>query len=354
MTRFDVAVRERAHVVHARLLATRAARAVGLVETQVGRVALAATELATNLLAHAEDGVLLGDIAGGCLDLVAVDRGPGMPAPVACMRDGYSTRGGLGAGLGAVRRAADQFDLYSREGEGTAVLARWWPPAPPSPDLLEVGGLAVAKPGERHSGDGWAVLRGRTHTTLVVCDGLGHGRPAAQASRAALDVAVAHPGGKPATVLAAMHRTLAGTRGAAVAVAQVVPADGVLRFAGVGNVAARLLGDTADGRVVSRPGIVGGPAGSRSPSESVHPWRDGSVFVAHTDGLSERWRQDQWPGLVACHAGVVAGWLLWQANRRRDDACVLVASTARRTRTWSSSVIGCGPGRTRSACGARW
>ncbi|GDY28666.1 SpoIIE family protein phosphatase [Gandjariella thermophila] len=334
MRRFDLGIRQRAHVVHARLLAARAGRAAGLDDAQVDRVALAATELATNLIAHAEDGALLGDAAGGCLDMVAVDRGPGMRRPEDCLRDGYSTRGGLGAGLGAVRRAADEFDLYSRVGQGTAVLARWWPAAAPTPRPGDVAALTAASPGERDTGDAWLVLRDRAHTTLVVCDGLGHGRPAAHASRTALDVAVHRRRLPPAGLLGAMHRALAGTRGAAVAVAQLTPDEGVLRFAGIGNVSARLVTEAGEQRLVSRPGIVGGPAGSRFPTEAVHPWRKGSLLVLHTDGLTDRWSLRAWPELVGRHVGAVAGWLLWQGYRKRDDACVLVASTARSTGTW--------------------
>jgi anti-sigma regulatory factor (Ser/Thr protein kinase) len=334
MSRFDLSVRQRAHVVHARLLAARAGRAVGLSDAQVDRVALAATELATNLIAHAEDGALLGDSTSGCLDMVAVDRGPGMRHPEACLRDGYSTRGGLGAGLGAVRRAADEFDLYSRVGQGTVVLARWWPTSAATPGPGDVGGLTAASPGERDSGDAWTVLRDPAHTTLVVCDGLGHGRLAARASAAALDVAASRRGEPPGALLGAMHPALAGTRGAAVAIAQLVPDEGVLRFAGIGNVAARLVTGAGERRLVSRPGIVGGPAGSRIPADAVHPWHQGSLLVLHTDGLTDRWALRTWPELVGRHVGAVAGWLLWQSGRKRDDACVLVASTARSTGTW--------------------
>jgi anti-sigma regulatory factor (Ser/Thr protein kinase)/serine/threonine protein phosphatase PrpC len=334
MSRFDLGVRQRAHVVHARLLAARAGRAAGLSDAQVDRVALAATELATNLVAHAEDGVLFGDANGGCLDMVAVDRGPGIRHPEACLRDGFSTRGGLGAGLGAVRRAADEFDLYSRVGHGTAVLARWWPASATPFRLGDIGGLTAASPGERDSGDAWTVLRAAACTTLVVCDGLGHGRLAARASEAALEVARKRRDEPPAALLTAMHRALAGTRGAAVAIAQLRSEEGVLRFAGIGNVAARLVTEAGEERLVSRPGIVGGPAGSRIPTESVHPWRSGSLLALHTDGLTDRWSLRTWPELVGRHVGAVAGWLLWQAYRQRDDACVLVASTARSTGTW--------------------
>ena len=42
-----------------------------------------------------------------------------------CLTDGYSTAGTPGTGLGAVRRLANEFDIYSAPGEGTIVMARF-------------------------------------------------------------------------------------------------------------------------------------------------------------------------------------------------------------------------------------
>ena len=47
------------------------------------------------------------------LDVLALDRGPGMSDVDRCLADGYSTAGSPGTGLGAIGRLADQFDIYS-------------------------------------------------------------------------------------------------------------------------------------------------------------------------------------------------------------------------------------------------
>ena len=94
-----------------------------------GKVALAATELANNLLLHAGGGELLmqalGDDDAGLIELLAIDRGPGMSNVERCLRDGYSTAGTPGTGLGAIRRLATDFDIHSAPGEGTIVMARF-------------------------------------------------------------------------------------------------------------------------------------------------------------------------------------------------------------------------------------
>ena len=57
-------------------------------------------------------------------ELLAIDQGPGMRDVDACMRDGHSTAGTAGCGLGAVLRLSGTFDLFSAPGQGTVVLSR--------------------------------------------------------------------------------------------------------------------------------------------------------------------------------------------------------------------------------------
>ena len=96
---------------------------------RTGQLALAVTEAASNLHKHAEQGSLLlcvnrdGPQPG--INLVTIDAGPGVRDVGAAVRDGHSTAGTLGIGLGAIQRLADFADLYSRPGHGTALAARF-------------------------------------------------------------------------------------------------------------------------------------------------------------------------------------------------------------------------------------
>ena len=72
------------------------------------------------------------------IELVTIDAGPGLRDTGAALRDGHSTSGTLGIGLGAISRLADFCDLYSVPGHGTALVARFWPAprdyaGPPAP-----------------------------------------------------------------------------------------------------------------------------------------------------------------------------------------------------------------------------
>ena len=62
--------------------------------------------------------------------MLALDKGPGMADVARCLRDGYSTAGSPGNGLGAVARLSSFFDVYSNPRTGTALLARLWSEPP--------------------------------------------------------------------------------------------------------------------------------------------------------------------------------------------------------------------------------
>lgn len=123
----------------ARGAAAALGRRIGLGEHRTAQLVLAVAELATNVTKHAADGSMLlrvlrnRDVAG--VEVIVVDGGPGMADVPAALRDGVSTIGTLGIGLGAVQRLADRFDVHSVAGLGTVQLARFWPhpPPPPSP-----------------------------------------------------------------------------------------------------------------------------------------------------------------------------------------------------------------------------
>src|SRR5690606_7183907 len=85
----------------------------GLNESLTGKASIVASEIATNIVRHAVGGEVLCRIldlpTGTVLEILGIDRGPGMDNPERCLSDGYSSRGTSGNGLGAVRRQADEF-----------------------------------------------------------------------------------------------------------------------------------------------------------------------------------------------------------------------------------------------------
>jgi anti-sigma regulatory factor (Ser/Thr protein kinase) len=328
-------VLEMSGVGAARRLATARAEAIGFSQTDVERVALVVTEASTNLVQHGGGGELLlrtwGSGSPACgLELLVLDQGPGMANVSACMRDGFSTGGSRGVGLGAIARLSTTFDVFSAPGKGTAILARIGDGAAGSTgSVLEWGAVCVAKRGEEVSGDAWAVRDGRGLSTILVVDGLGHGPHAFAAADKALLTFEAHAGGEPESLLRALDSALQGTRGAAAAVAEIQWEKRELHFAGVGNIAGALLSPTAKSRgLVSHNGTAG--QSIERIQEFSHPWPDGGIVVMHSDGLSNSWELEAYPGLSQKTPGLIAGVLYRDFVRRRDDVVVVVARERRR------------------------
>ena len=324
-------VEDVSQVASARRLAIGLAQGLDFDETTAGRAALVATELATNLVKHARDGqMLLSAVQWAerpAVEILALDRGPGMSSVERCFEDGYSTAGSPGTGLGAVRRLAVGLDVDSRP-EGTVVLARITASRAgvPSGGGVITSGISVPCPGEDRSGDAWDHERRADRHTFLVVDGLGHGPDAARTAEACVDAFRARPGLAPAARVEALHAALRATRGAAVAVVEIDPGRRIVRFAGLGNITASIHGDGAVRHLVSHHGTAGHVA--RTIGEYTYPWPARALLIVHSDGLASLRYLERYPGLLARDPGIVAGVLYRDFGRRRDDATVLVAREA--------------------------
>ncbi|MCW2947209.1 MAG: hypothetical protein JWR24_3926 [Actinoallomurus sp.] len=327
---WNVGIEDPSQVHGAAAAAATAAATAGLDAQDTAACELVATELATNLVKHAHTGRLLVNVSGhGAVQLVAVDRGPGIADVGASMADGYSTTSSLGGGLGACRRAAARFDVYSLPGQGTVVLVCIGPSAMESFPSVEVGGIITPHPGESAVGDGFGLAWEKDRLTVGVVDGLGHGVAAAQARQAALEMIEQQPTMDSAGLLRELDAGLRVTRGAAAAIAQIDGWSRQLTFAGLGNVTGRLFGPAASQSLVSRPGILGAGQKARLHRVVSADWRGPAVLVMHTDGIKSRWEPSDYPGVDRHHPAVLAA-LIWRdANRGNDDATVVVIRTPR-------------------------
>jgi anti-sigma regulatory factor (Ser/Thr protein kinase) len=305
------------------------ARRQGFDEADAGRVALVATELATNLLKHGNGGEILAgsfgeDQDGGGIELIALDKGPGMPNVAASLADGYSTAGTAGKGLGAVVRQSHFVDVASWPGVGTAILARLKRGQPPEGfvDDDKIGAVSVPMPGQDVCGDSWSVVAGPEQTTVLVADGLGHGPDAAEASVEAVRLFHRFNGHSAPTLLEYVHGGLRATRGAAVSIARLQPRSGKLVYTGVGNIAGVISVNGELRRMVSMPGTAGHNA--RKIQAFEYPFTSGLVIL-HSDGIASSWTLERYPNLAARHPTLIAAVLYRDLTRHRDDATVLVA-----------------------------
>ncbi|MGC9500177.1 SpoIIE family protein phosphatase [Streptomyces sp. WG7] len=341
---WDVPVHDSTRVRDARVAAEHAAALAGLDDQHTATAALVATELATNLLKHAGGGEVLIDVVAPAVltadraetrqvQVVTVDHGPGIADVSAALRDGFSTTRSLGAGLGTCARLADDFDLHSVPGRGTVVVARVGAvpggrAAEPGPAAgVRAGAVNVPFGGADYSGDAWAWVRAGDRVTLMLADGLGHGPEAARASTAAVEALRGSAHLTPAEALRRLDTALTGTRGAAVAVAQVDTRAAVLRFAGVGNIGARLCEGGTWRHLLSRPGIVGTHRPTTLREEET-AWTDDRVLVLHSDGLPSRWTPAPDTCRTAADPAVTAAVTVRDASSSarpvRDDTAVAV------------------------------
>ena len=320
-------INEPSHVAEVRRFTSELAEDGGFNESQVGGVALVTTELATNLLKHAGRGEIVvrpivdQGIAG--VELLALDKGVGIVNLAESLRDGYSTAGSAGTGLGAIARLAADFDIQTQSGKGTAVMARLW--AGKLADKSDVAIGAVCKPmiGETRCGDGWGCELLADRCILVLVDGLGHGLGAAAAAEMAVASVRQHCAKAPAAIVEYAHDALRATRGAALAVAEINWAQQSLRFCGIGNISAAIIAGDHLRHLVSYNGTAGHEA--RKIVEFTYPWSADALLIMHSDGLMTRWNLQAYSGLLQRHPSLIAGVLYRDFVRGRDDVTVLTA-----------------------------
>jgi hypothetical protein len=289
--------------------------------------------MATNLRRHAAGGRIAilpdppgapgADGSGGGFWVVSIDRGPGIADLDRMERDGVSTAGSSGTGLGAIRRQSDGLDIHTGP-DGTTLCARIARrrSAAVRP-AWDMAALTDRYPGEEVCGDGFAMRRDDGGWTVMVCDGLGHGRGAREATVAVTDAFMAARGEAPSRSLFAMSEAARATRGA-VAMVMRLPDDGAaITVAGIGNVSG--LGMSRDGarRLPARDGRLGG-AMPRLKDENVG-LAPGERLILHSDGLRTLRDLGARRGLLARSAPTIAAVLLRDEARGTDDACVLVA-----------------------------
>jgi anti-sigma regulatory factor (Ser/Thr protein kinase) len=337
-------VEEMSGVGEARRFAIRLAESLQFSESEIGRVGLVVTEAATNIVQHARRGeILLRPIAlepPAGLEVLALDQGPGIANVGHALRDGFSTGGSAGLGLGAIARLSSYFEISSASGKGTAVLARvgragasgsleLGPLLGPDAEKksgLEWGAVCVPKRNEEVCGDAWTATKGADRNTLVVVDGLGHGMFAFDAAQQALRMFWEHAEKSPEANLSAAHeamRATRATRGVVAAIAEIDWRERRVRYAGAGNIVGALVPETGVAcNLVSHSGTLGESV-SRF-EQFIYPWPDQGLLVLHSDGLSSHWLLEAYPGLTRKHPSLIAGVLYRDFANRRDDVVVVV------------------------------
>lgn len=317
---------EETQVGEARRFIQDRCRRVGASETFGGRAAIIVTELGRNLVRHAGGGeIIIRDTQTSGphgFEVLGVDRGPGLRNVTECLRDGFSTIGTAGTGLGSIKRLSDRFDIFTETGKGTCLWSQLFDGAAPS-ERIEASGVSVALDGQLLCGDAWDLIEVSNGTRLLVADGLGHGPFASEAAQEAVSVFRTRSHHGVADTMEFINKALGKTRGAAAAIVEISPSLQQIAVSGIGNISIRVHAQDSIKSLVCDNGTLG--VNARKVREYMQPFPTGALLILHSDGLISNWSLNDYPGLSHRAVGLIAGVLYRDFKRGRDDATIVTA-----------------------------
>ena len=271
------------------------------------------------------------------LEIIYVDKGPGIEDPALAIEDGYTTTGSMGAGLGAVKRMVDEFYIYSmvpsstrrlsmygRTNHGTAIVVRKLlneVERQASSGQSRWGAFTRPQVGEESNGDGYIIKTFEDRQLVAIIDGLGHGEGARAATTAAIAAVEENSEASVEVMLRAAHEALRSTRGAVMGLAAIDYATRTVEYTGIGNTDFRVLGASKPLRFISLNGTLG------SRLERVKVFKEqlprAAIMVMSTDGISDRWDHESYPGLLGLDPQLLCGVVMRDYGRPNDDATIL-------------------------------
>lgn len=323
-------IRYESSVGEARRAAQTLAAALGFVPQACDEIALAMTELATNLIKHAGGGSLtLTPLAEGGrvgLEIQSRDTGRGIANVELALGDRFSTAAGSrGTGLGSINRLMDEFDIASQRGRGTDIVCRKWrreyqPSLRPCP--LSFGVATRPRIFGQVNGDAFVVHQWAESALVGIIDGLGHGQFAHRAAQTARQYVESHFDLPLDQIFRGTGRACRATRGVVMALARFDWGQGRMTFAAVGNILMRVFPRSEPFHFVVRRGVIG--LNAPKPVVTEHSWPHDHILVLHSDGISVHWGWHDFPGWADSPADAMARELLRTKAKAEDDATIIV------------------------------
>jgi anti-sigma regulatory factor (Ser/Thr protein kinase) len=308
----------------------RRAEDAGILAERLNELDIVVAEMTSNLYKYSDGGeILMGVFANAgspYVELICIDNGPGMINPSRMIMDGVSTTNTMGHGLGSIKRLSDTFEIYSLTGWGTILLSRIYndPKAVKKQIELTIRPLIVSKPGETKSGDGFAVKRTDNFIKLMLADGLGHGPEANFAVNEAADVFKVFPDYSPTETLRFIHSSIKKTRGAVINISGYDFETKIWTTAGIGNIAAKMMGPVQFKNHMSYNGIVGHNIPG-TMNDQQYTGDQYNQMVLCSDGIKTRWDPQRYPQINKYDQTLLAAALYKDFARRNDDMSVIAA-----------------------------
>ena len=123
----DITIKLEGDIVRARGAGREMCRELGFTEINQVKVATAISELARNIFHYAQTGhIALKKLTSPRvgIEIIATDRGPGIPDVKLVLSGNYQSRTGMGKGLLGARRLVDFFEVETGPEKGTRVVLR--------------------------------------------------------------------------------------------------------------------------------------------------------------------------------------------------------------------------------------
>ena len=330
-----IPIYDEASVSSARERVREAGRQLNLTKDVVESVALIASELTHNQLAHAKQGyfavsaVERRGVRG--LEVIAADIGPGIESPRRAIQDeNPPTSGSLGAGLGAVSRMADEVEFDNRMFEGACIVARKFEAAAAS--CCETAIMGRPYPGEVISGDDAAFVQSDSTFVAAVSDEnvVDVIAGPVEASNRAIESLLQRREMELGDLVTALNTDLAATRGCVMSIIRFDKMRRTMESVCAGDVHAHLYHSREAHFFTPTPVVLatGHFQKQRIRVETV-PVEPGSVLVIFTDGLKSRTNLKGQLDVLRQRAITIAQHLLENDSRPDDDALVLVARLPR-------------------------
>jgi anti-sigma regulatory factor (Ser/Thr protein kinase) len=317
-------------VIAIRRIAKEMAHDIGFDERTREEISLVVSELASNIIKYTQRGMIT--LSPVCHEqcegimIEAEDDGDGFNQHTA-LKDGVSTSGTLGVGLGAVNRLMDEFDILQRENHtGTRIICKRWLHDNSNHGEhcpFEFGVFSRPKPNEFANGDTFIIKNIRNATLVGVIDGVGHGVLANQAANIARQYIERHAESSLLDIFRGVERACVATRGVVMALAVFNWKKRTFRYASVGNIEAKFFSrEHEKPKFFVRRGILGKHA--PAPVITENEWHSGDMLALHSDGISTHWHWDDFLPYVNSPAQVMTEEIFNVMEKNHDDATIII------------------------------
>lgn len=344
MEKIRTKIMERHQIFSVKRDIAKFAKDIGFSDKEVDEISIAVIELGENLIAHdtIEGEIIYSSFEEGKkkgIEIISIDKGPGIASIEAVMEDGYSSKKSLGIGLGAVKRMMSLLSIEStvqnlqtpinfRENlPGTKIIARKII-EPKEKEICRLSKKTTfsvftrSKLGEIYNGDNYILKNFENRTLFGVIDGLGHGEGASTASNMARVSILEHFSEELDVIVELLHNKLRKTRGVALSLGLIDHELNIIKYVGIGNVLTRVFNTSAPIRPINYNGTLG--VSLRKFKIYDYPWDQNNIIIMSSDGISSKYDLNDFLDVLYKHPMVIGQKIFKKFGKYYDDATILI------------------------------